>query len=221
MNLDLPYRCFVFDFDGTLVRSNPIKREGFFETAKGLGGARRELRAILNDPNPGDRRQVFERLVERLGEGDPAALTATYARYCQDRIARCPEVPGALALLESLKAVARTIFIYSGTPEDALLAAVRARGYEPHLDGVFGRPASKPENVVRALEASGATAKECVVIGDGESDRTAAAKVGCAFIGVRSDGSDFAVRPACLLDDLRPMVQFLSAQAQSRTAIGF
>ena len=218
MNLELPYRCFVFDFDGTLVQSNPIKREGFFEAAEGLSGARRELQAILSAPDPGDRHRVFERLVERLGEGDPAALTAAYTRYCQNRIALCPEVPGAKALLEALRGDARAIFVNSGTPENALLATVRARGYEPYFDGVFGLPAGKAENVFRALEASAATAETCVVIGDGESDRAAAVEVGCAFIGVRSDGNDFAVRPACLLDDLMPMVRCLSAAAETRAA---
>lgn len=218
MNLDLPYRCFVFDFDGTLVQSNSIKREGFFGASEGLRDARRELQAILSGPAPGDRHQVFEELVERLGEGDPAALTAAYTQYCQSRIACCPEVPGAIALLEFLKTDSRAIFVNSGTPEDALLATVRARGYESYFDGVFGLPTSKVENVFRALEASAATAETCVVIGDGEPDRAAAAEVGCAFIGVRSDGNDFAVRPACLLDDLMPMARCLSAEVASQAA---
>ena len=221
MNLDLPYRCFVFDFDGTLVQSNPIKREGFFEAAEGLSGARRELQAILSGPDPGDRHQVFEQLVERLGEGDPAALTATYTRYCQDMITRCPEVPGAMDLLKFLKDDARAIFVNSGTPEDALLATVKARGYEPYFDGVFGLPTGKVENVFRALKSSAATAETCVIIGDGEPDRAAAVEIGCAFIGVRSDGNDFTVRPACLLDNLTPMVRCLSAAAETRAAGAF
>ena len=213
---DLAYRCFIFDFDGTLVRSNRIKREGFFETTKGLNGARRELQAILSGPNPGDRTQVFEQLVERLGEGDPASLAATYGRYCQDKIALCPEVPGAKALLELLKGAGRAIFVNSGTPEDALMAVVSGRGFEPYLDGVYGLPGKKVENVLRALETSAATGETCVVIGDGESDRSAALEVGCAFIGVRSDGNDFAVPPACLLDDLIPMVRCLTVEAKIR-----
>ena len=217
MNLDLPYRCFVFDFDGTLVQSNRIKRQGFFETAKGLEGAQRELQAILSGPNPGARNHVFEQLVARLGGGNPASLTAAYSRYCQREIARCPEVPGAKALLECLKGDGRAVFVNSGTPENALLAAVKARGYEPYFDGVFGHPSRKAENVLRALEASTATAETCVVIGDGEFDRAAAVEVGCAFIGVRSDSNDFVVTPACLLDDLMPMVRCLSAEAKTRT----
>lgn len=218
VRLNLPYRCFVFDFDGTLVRSNAIKREGFFEAAKGLTGARRELQAILSGPDPGDRRHVFKQLVEHLGQGDPAALIAKFSRYCQNKIARCPEVPGAKALLESLRGDARATFVNSGTPEDDLLATVTARGYAPYLDGVFGLPANKVENIYRALEASAATAETCVVIGDGEPDRAAALEVGCAFIGIRSDGNDFAVRPACLLDDLLPMVRSLSVEAGTRPA---
>lgn len=203
---DLPYRCFVFDFDGTLVQSNRIKYETYFDTVRELPGAERVLEAILDDPKPTDREQVFQRLVARLGVGDPNALAAAYTRYCEDRIARCPEVPGARRLLQALRLDARLAFVNSGTPENALVDAVRVLGLEPYFKGVFGRPTSKVENLVRAFRVGSVVAAECLVIGDSESDRAAAAQAGCPFVGVRSDANDFSIRPRFLVDDLMPML---------------
>ena len=211
MNIELPFRSFVFDFDGTLVQSNAIKRNGFFEVSKALQGAEETLESILLDRDPGDRSQVFETLVTRLERGNASTLTMAYTQYCQHEIGRCDEVPGARALLQALNQDSRWVFVNSGTPEDALQAVVRLRGYEEYLDGIFGRPSSKPENLLRALDASGSTAQDCVLIGDSESDRAAAEETGCAFIGMRSDENDFTVRPKYLLDDLTPIVHSLAA----------
>ena len=56
-------KCVVFDFDGTLVGSNEIKRRTFYEVTKNLVDADILLDKILSSPDSGDRYDIFDTLI--------------------------------------------------------------------------------------------------------------------------------------------------------------
>jgi len=58
-------RSVVFDFDGTLVDSNAIKRQMFFETTSSLGNISDIVEQILKKES-GDRNVVFREIVSVL-----------------------------------------------------------------------------------------------------------------------------------------------------------
>ena len=180
----------VFDFDGTLVRSNQIKRDSFYEVVAGVPGAAAILGNLFASDFRGDRFAVFGEVARRLGPDgmagvrEPDALAASYGRLCRERIAAAPEVPGAEAALTRLAAAGARLFLISATPQSALSEVVADRGLARFFDLVLGAPTGKPAHLRRVIEACGIDAADIVMVGDGRDDQAAAAEVGCRFVAV-------------------------------------
>jgi phosphoglycolate phosphatase len=208
-------RGVVFDFDGTIVDSNEIKRRAFFEATAAWDPTGAAVEAALADPDPGDRFDVLGRVARELAAAGAAppgrspeafarVLAREYGRICEDAIAVAEEIPGALAALTWLRARGVPRFVSSATPEVALEPVVARRGLRPLFDAVYGRPASKLEHLGRIAGRTGAAPGELLLVGDGEDDRRAARGFGCLFAGVvRGPGGRFAAAPEHRMEDLR------------------
>lgn len=197
-------RCVVFDFDGTLVESNAIKRGTYFEILAETPGSGPVVEAVLRE-NPGaDRHGVLACAHEALSTrgADPLppveALVAAYSRICEERVAGCSPLPGALETLAFLRAT-HALYLDSATPTDALERVVERRGWRDFFRGMLGGPASKFENLQSIAEREGLGAREILYVGDGAADREAAVTFGCRFLGFEApprdlpDGSPLAL----------------------------
>lgn len=210
-------RCIAFDFDGTLVDSNAIKRESYFEVLAGVEGAGAEIETVLRDHPREDRSGILARVHARLAaRGCPslpsvAALVEAYSETCEVRVIACPPVPGALAALDGLRD-SHALYLASATPEDALVRVVSGRGWAGRFRGVFGGPRSKVENLSRIAALEGLAPAEMVYVGDAAVDREAADEFGCAFLGFGSSARD-APDPS-----LVPLVAELEARCERLSA---
>src|SRR6476646_1214061 len=98
----------VFDFDGTLVESNAIKRRAFFDSVDAHAGGAARMARIL-DRVTGDRSAVFTAYIaDAVSHGqsvaqDAAAFVQCYSERVDTLVAAAPEMPGALSLLEQLR----------------------------------------------------------------------------------------------------------------------
>ncbi len=190
----------VFDFDGTLIQSPALKRALFFELFAARGVAEGLIREVL-DGVPGDRYDLCREIAARAGLSESgAALAAEYTRLAEERLAACPEVPGASQTLREL-APRLPLYISSATPEAPLRRLVEQRGLRSYVKDVLGRPASKPEHLRRISAAEGCAPERLLVVGDGHDDLAAAGELGCAFIAVRGGNAEAAEpRPAVVAD---------------------
>ena len=196
-------RGVVFDFDGTLVDSNHIKRDSFFAIVDAIPNGRSIMERILSDPDCGDRHAVFERFarIARLASGSNEDLARQYGDRCRTLIAACPDMPGVDAAMAALHERQFRLFVNSATPEAELRLIVQARGLGRLLAGVFGSPATKAENLQRILTMLGAAPRNLAVVGDGIDDHAAAEQIGCPFIPV-FDIPDGMARQGTALRDL-------------------
>ncbi len=199
-------RCVVFDFDGTLVMSNGIKRQGFYAVTDPAHAE--TMTALLADP-PGDRYAIFAAFGARFGL-DAGELADAYGQWCEDTILAAPERSGASEILARLKRDGLKIWINSATPEAPLRALVKRRYPSGSFDGVLGGHARKVPNLHAVLAAEGLSPTEILMVGDGFDDRDAAREIGCAFAGL--DRGTLAARPDCgpLFVDLREIEPLLS-----------
>lgn len=208
-------RCVSFDFDGTLVQSNEIKRNAYFVAAARYQCPSEVVSAMVAETE-GDRHGVLAALANELGARDllPAGTSSNeaaqqmvddYGRHCESEIMRCPDMPGARAALERLSALAIPLYVNSATPDLPLRQIIELRGLDGNFAGVLGGSRSKAENLRTIMRQQHCTGEELVHIGDDEDDRDAAAAAGCRFVGfVAPDaiGRQFRQAPTMVVSDL-------------------
>jgi len=195
-------RCVVFDFDGTLVMSNDIKRQGFLEVAGGFDKGPERMKAILAAPR-GDRAAILRCFAEEIGaQAEVEDLVYRYTAWCEERILFCPERPGAAQALGRLRRAGLRIHLNSATPTEALQSLVDRRYAPGTFDGVHGGHGVKVGNLRAIQAAEGVQAKEVAMVGDGVDDRAAAEELGCVFVGVNQGTLSHESGCGRLLDDL-------------------
>jgi len=216
-------QCVAFDFDGTLVDSNEIKRRSFFEVVAEHDPDGAIATEVLDEIRPGDRYAVTREMARILGERGmiPAeadrktladAWAADYGRRCEEAVSRCPEIPGAGAALSWLDDRGIACYINSATPEKSLQRTVEGRAMGRRFQRVLGAPASKLANLERIREHASCTKGALLMVGDGDDDRSAAADFGCPFVAVVRPGpSRFEGEPAIRIGDLGELAGVVEA----------
>jgi phosphoglycolate phosphatase len=198
-------RRVVFDFDGTLVDSNALKRDAYDRVVAGdPDGAAVIAQALA--AGPGDRHVVFDRYVaQRLGKNgrDAAALVRDYTDIVDAAVAAAPAMPGAEVLLRALAAEGIDAHLSSATPLASLVWIVARRGWDGHFRSLHGRPAAKEETLAQLIAKHGTAPQEIAVVGDGDDDRASAAAFGCAFYPVGAANAARIYR----LDELLPLLR--------------
>lgn len=200
-------KCVVFDFDGTLVQSNEIKRKVFYQVVQEYGNFDPIVDATLNELASADRFSILARIAsviaanESLPNGmtceDVAlSLTDEYSRVCEVMIAGCEEVGGASELLKALSDEGIALFINSATPYHPLKRIIELRSFDKYFLGVYGNLKDKVRNLREIMKVTCSDPSELIFIGDSEADRHAAETIGCYFIGIISNPDSFAFRPA-------------------------
>ena len=185
----------VFDFDGTLVDSNDIKRQTFYQVTRALDPTGNTISHILEQFPKKDRYGIFEVLVGELLPKDgtgvlknletlAAQLAEDYTLTCEKAIGTCHEVPGASETLQWIVGQQIPIFINSRTPTATLQRLVTLRSLHSYVTDVYGAPASKSENLELIQNQTHTKPKELLFVGDSDDDREAALEVGWHFVGV-------------------------------------
>jgi len=204
----------AFDFDGTLVDSNEIKRRAFFEIAREFDPEGGVVHEVLERRPSGDRYHVARALAAELAargalpgarcvEDFAKSLADAYTEHCERAVSACDEIAGATDALARLAARGLPLFVNTATPLEAVLPILRRRGLDRFFDGVYGGPSSKLENLREIAERVGARPRELLLVGDGEDDRRVAAAFGCTFVGVAPDaGGRFEQLPERRIPDL-------------------
>ena len=202
-------RLVVFDFDGVILESGPIKTRAFVELFSAYPDHADAIRQY-HLANVGVSRYrkfayIYANLLrEPLGDEASAALGAAFEALVFEQIRACPAVPGAVEALAALHGAGVPLFVASGTPEEELRRIVALRALDRYFTGVFGSPARKPEILRSILSSQGRAAAEGLFVGDGRSDYDAAIEVGMPFIA-RESGENEVSWPALgvpVLNDL-------------------
>ncbi len=180
-------KVIVFDFDGTLIDSNRLKYDAFFELFANTQDHVQTIQNVLSEKKEQSRYIILEEILRQLGHKQPDGIKKKVKmladRYNERVVAgakTCSEMPGAGNMLRSLSWRYR-LYISSTTPEEPLKEIVLFRGWAQLFEDIFGYPRRKPETIQHIFKRENVTGSEVLVVGDGESDRQSAAENGCHF----------------------------------------
>lgn len=183
-------RALVFDFDGTLVDSNPIKWRAFEGCFEEFPEYRKRIleycHAHDHTPRGEKFRHVYETILGRPYTADTEAmLHRRFEAATTAQIAAAPAIAGAEEMLALAGARCGTALL-SSTPQGALEQIVGARGWARYFEVVRGAPVDKASWLKQFRHDRDLGGDAVVVFGDSPEDAAAAGEAGCAFIGVRN-----------------------------------
>jgi phosphoglycolate phosphatase-like HAD superfamily hydrolase len=207
----LPAAIF-FDFDGTLVDSNSIKREAFFRVTEDIPDCHAYIDKLLAKDEALTRYEVFRRVCARflaMAQDTPdfECLMSRYSKSIVATVSDAPEIFGTSRLLAQLKIANLPAFVCSATPSEDLLKIMRQRGWSEYFTEVRGAPKTKIENIEELRTQYGLSRSSCLVIGDRWDDYDAAKKTKIKFLGVgesfkQSQGQSSKITVVGNMDDV-------------------
>jgi HAD superfamily hydrolase (TIGR01509 family) len=194
-----PPSAVLLDIDGTLVDSNYLQVQAWWEAFVAVGHpvpAWRVHRAIGRDSA-----QLLSVLLgdddDRVGERAADEHDRRYAAMAD----RLRPLPGAREFVAGLASAGVKVVLATSAPSSELERLRATLDVEGHLHAVTGADDAEnakpsPELVQVAVQRSGEPVDRCVFVGDAVWDVEAAARAGVPCLGVRSGG----IAPAELLD---------------------
>jgi phosphoglycolate phosphatase-like HAD superfamily hydrolase len=202
-------KCVVFDFDGTLVDSNAIKRDTFFAIARPWDPTGEVVAEVFEHWPAADRYEktykIAEALISRglLPHGSSiktwaSRLANEYTAQCESAIASCAEMTDATQTLKGLTEKGYLLFINSATPVEPLRALLELRNWASFFQCAYGAEASKADNLRDISLRTGTNSIEIIHVGDQHDDLQATEQFGCRFVAM-ADGDSRPVAKASAL----------------------
>ena len=190
-------KVIIFDFDGTLVDSNDIKYQAFFELFPRDDVHKAVITEVLKEYREQSRYVILEKILRGLQtnkkqlpslEQEVEKYAGRYNSAVVNLVKRCNEKPGTAEMLNFLHQRYK-LYLSSTTPEVSLKEIVEFRGWGVFFVDIFGYPRNKIATVERIMGLESAAPSEILIVGDGESDKASAAFWGCQFYNITSDRS--------------------------------
>jgi phosphoglycolate phosphatase-like HAD superfamily hydrolase len=215
-------KCVVFDFDGTLVDSNDIKRQAFFDIVRTWDPGGEIVAEVIAHWPSANRYEKTYRIAETLSarkllpptaqvEDWASRLATDYTIQCERAIAGCAEMPGASQALAVLAEMGLILFVNSATPVKPLLRLLELRGWAHFFQGAYGAEASKAENLANIALKTGFDRTEIVHVGDQPDDRRGAEQFGCHFVTMAAGEAAPSVKESLhSIRDLRDLPNLLT-----------
>ncbi len=183
-------KVIVFDFDGTLVESNQLKYDAYFELFPKDDSHAKIMRRVLDTSYEESRYVILEKMLQEFGEPVDGLeerikiLADQYNDIVVEGAKTCSECPGANEVLQQLS-FRYTLYLSSTTPENPLHEIIGFRHWNKYFKDIFGYPQKKHETLREIMQREQVNPSQIIVVGDGESDRISAEHVGCHFFDVK------------------------------------
>ncbi len=188
-------KALVFDFDGTLVDSNPIKWSAFEQLFSDFPSQLDKIMRYCREGNHTPRWVKFRTIYETIlrlpyTPGAEASLMKRYEEATTRQIIAAPEIPGATRFLKRAAAHYQTALL-SSTPHKILSVILRERGWKDYFGTVQGAPVHKSTWLKTFFQECRLRKGQLVFFGDAREDLEAAKEADCPFIQMGSDLPDF------------------------------
>ena len=179
----------VFDCDGVILDSVPVKTRAFARLAEPFGPEARDRFVMYHTVHGGVSRYrkfawFFREVLGRdITPEESEEWGRRFADYALDAVRRCALSPGAAEVLEKWHG-RLPLYVCSGAPEEEVRAVLAERGLADLFTGIHGSPPAKAELLARIVNDAGVAPEAALMVGDAVTDRDAAEQVGTRFYGV-------------------------------------
>lgn len=183
-NLD-SLKAIVFDFDGTLIESNELKRQIFFDIFDNKFHP--QITKTLNENKDLSRFELIKKILIKINCKKISANLDEYtSRYSDNLINQISVITVDSNLyknLENLKSRYK-IYLSSLTYKNDLPVILKNLKLDKYFENVYGYPQKKEVTLKNIITRLSLSPSEVMVVGDGESDRISAKINNCHFFHI-------------------------------------
>lgn len=212
-------RILIFDFDGVIADSIPLKAEAFRETFSFVPGHQDEIVRYHLDNGGMSRYVKFQNIYrdilhQPLTREQEEALASRYQEQILQAMYSIPLIPGAEALLGRYAAVI-PLYVVSATPEEEMHLIAERRGLAGFFVRIYGSPRSKADCIREILSLEDIHPEDALFVGDAPQDWQAAWDTGVRFIArvAEGDSNRFEDLPGVemIVSDLHELGDYLAS----------
>lgn len=209
-------KCLVFDCDGVLLDSVPVKTRAFARLAEPYGQEAVDRLVMYHARHGGVSRfrkfaWFYEEILGReITPEESEAWGRKFADLALEEVRKCPLIPGVEAVLQTW-AGRLPMYVCSGAPKAELDLVLAERKLAPYFKDIVGSPPAKSEllkNIVK--KEPGFASSEFLMVGDASTDRNAAEIAETQFYGI---GQGLKGGPYPWSENLLPLNQWLKHHA--------
>lgn len=178
-------KILVFDFDGTLLPSNELKEQIFFDIFDTKYHS--IVTNVLIQYKDASRFEIIEKVLIESKQFDSSKdldqFTSAYSNHLIEKIKKIPIDRDIFTNLQILKEKYH-LFLSSHTYKNDLPIILKNIGFDIFFEKLFGYPQQKEVTLKNIINQYSVSSNEVLVIGDGESDRVSAEKNNCHFFHI-------------------------------------
>ena len=183
-----PAKALIFDFDGTLVDSNHIKRIAFEKCLSDYPDFFDPIMEYCRGNNHVPRQVKFRHVFENIlrlpyTAAIEKAMLDRYAAETTEQVISAQEIPGAIQFLQKFF-FQKELVLLSSTPHDFLNLILERRGMKKYFKKIQGAPVSKADWLKEFICRSGFKNEEVLFFGDSVEDVLSAQKADISFVHV-------------------------------------
>lgn len=185
-------KCLVFDCDGVILDSVPVKTRAFARLVEPYGPEARDKFVLYHSMHGGVSRYLkfawfFKEFLNReISPEESAEWGRKFESLALDEVRKCDLIPGALATLKRWQGIL-PMYVCSGAPKAEVALVLGERGLDKYFNGIFGSPPVKSLLLADIIKDVAVLPEETLMVGDAVTDRDAAANNDTQFYGVGPD----------------------------------
>lgn len=180
------YKCLIFDFDGTIVDSNLIKKSLFYEVLNEFDIDKNELKVQISIDGK-SRNQIIRGALSKYSEEVVLKSIKMYSLLTFDKISKIKPNKYFFEVVEYCKKNGIYLVLSSNTPENELIKIIKEMNLFNIFNEVHGSPKLKSVTLKKIIIENNFLSNQILVIGDGESDKLSAEDNNCDFMGINKN----------------------------------
>lgn len=211
-------KCFIFDFDDTIVYSENMKIKEFYNISQkynsfGINFYNENINKRLS------RFQYFEKLSNKivnntlLQQNDSKILYYSmleeFSKNVSNNLKKCKEVDNIEPFLKILHSKNYKIFISSKSNTEDIINTLKHKDLIKYFDGVYGLEQSKIKHFEQIMKENNFINEQLCFFGDSYTDYEVAKHFNCEFIGILTERDDLKNANCLKINDYNKIIELL------------
>tara|TARA_B100001250_G_scaffold384129_1_gene378641 strand:+ start:1565 stop:2212 length:648 start_codon:yes stop_codon:yes gene_type:complete len=206
----------IFDFDGTLVKTNFYKKNLYTELFSNNNNiSEKEINSIVKKYYGSvNRKTIISKILKSsldAGDFSEKNIEHYFSLYSQKYIqysSSCNEISGTTEILRLLSSNIN-IFINTANPESDIRTIISRRKWDCYFKGIFGSPRNKAEIINHIVKLENLNRSSFFMVGDNQEDFDSALATRINFIGIINSESDFDKTPDKVINSVSSLLEVI------------